>query len=119
MYETLSDDMTRTGADLIAWYLNPDRLSAERRWSRRHADSQRRLCQRFAAPVIGAVTCQDITASHTQKVVNAALTAGEDRRVHRMLSALVNAGIKVPSPSSSNPNEVRAKDRSRITSTKK
>jgi integrase len=45
-------------------------------------------------PVIGAVACQDITASHTQKIVNAAPTAGEGGRVHRMLSALVGAGIK-------------------------
>jgi len=89
-----ASNMTRPGADLIAWYLNPDRLPVERRWSRKHADSQRRLCQRFAAPVIGAVTCQDITASHTQKIVNAAPTAGEGGRVHRMLSALVGAGIK-------------------------
>jgi hypothetical protein len=89
-----ASNMTRLGADLIAWYLNPDRLPVERRWSCKHADSQRRLCQRFAAPVIGAVTCQDISASHTQKIVNAAPTASEGGRVHRMLSALVGAGIK-------------------------
>jgi len=86
--------MTRPGADLIAWYLNPGRLPAEPRWSRKHADSQRRLCQRFAAPVIGAVACQDITAGHAQKIVNAAPAAGEGGRVHRMLSALAGAGIK-------------------------
>jgi hypothetical protein len=87
-------NMTRPGADLIAWYLNPDRLPVADRWSRKHADSQHRLCQRFAAPVIGLVTCQDITVSHTQKIVNAAPTAGEGDRVHRMLSAMVGAGIK-------------------------
>ncbi|HET6190572.1 MAG TPA: tyrosine-type recombinase/integrase [Trebonia sp.] len=87
-------NMTRPGADLIAWYLNPDRLAVADRWSRKHADTQRRLCQRFAAPVIGAVTCQDVTTSHTQKIVNAAPTAGEGDRVHRMLSALVGAGLK-------------------------
>ena len=54
-------DMERPGADLIAHYLDPDRLPVAKRWSRRHADTQRRLCQRFAAPVIAAVTCQDIT----------------------------------------------------------
>lgn len=86
--------VTRPGADLIAWYLSPDRLPAERRWSRRHADSQRRLCQRFAAPVIASVTCLDITTAHTQRVVNAALTAGAGGRVHRMLSALTGAGVK-------------------------
>jgi len=87
-------NMTRPGADLIAWYLNPDRLRVADRWSRKHADTQRRLCQRYAAPVIGAVACQDITVSHTQKIVNAAPTAGEGDRVHRMLSAEVGAGLK-------------------------
>jgi hypothetical protein len=86
--------MTRPGADLIAWYLNPDRLAVADRWSRKHADTQRRLCQPFAAPVIGAVNCQDITVSHTQQIVNAAPTAGEGGRVHRILSALVGARIK-------------------------
>jgi hypothetical protein len=57
-------NMIRPGADLIAWYLDPDRLPVADRWSRKHADTQRRLCQRYAAPVIGAVACQDITVHH-------------------------------------------------------
>ena len=85
--------MTKPGADLIAHYLDPDRLPRPARWSRRHADTQRRLCERFAAPVIAAVTCQDIKTEHIQKIVNAAPTAGEGDRVRRMLSALVTAGI--------------------------
>jgi hypothetical protein len=87
-------NMERPGADLIAYYLNPDRLPAGQRWSRKHAHTQRRLCERFAAPVIDAVTCQDIKTSHTQQIVNAAPTAGEGDRVHGMLSALVAAGIE-------------------------
>jgi integrase len=87
-------NMRRPGADLIAHYLDPDRLPVQERWSRKHADTQRRLCQRFAAPVIAAVTCQDIKAGHTQKIVNAAPTAGEGDRVRRMISALVAAGIE-------------------------
>ena len=87
-------DMERPGADLIAHYLDPDRLPVARRWSRRHADTQRRLCQRFAAPVIAAVTCQDITPGHMQQIVNAAPTASEGDRLHRCLSAMVTAGIK-------------------------
>ena len=63
------------------------------RWSRKHAHTQRRLCERFAAPVIAAVTCQDIKTGHMQKIVNAAPTAGEGDRVRRMISALVTAGI--------------------------
>jgi hypothetical protein len=86
-------NMTKPGADLIAWYLNPDRLPVADRWSRKHADTQRRLCQRYATPVIGTVTCQDITVGHAQKIVNAAPTAGEGDRVHRMLSAMVSAGL--------------------------
>ena len=86
-------NMRRPGAELIAWYLSPDRLPAERRWSRKHADSQRRLCSRFAVPVIAAVACQDIRTSHTQAIVNAAPTAGEGDRVRRMISALVSAGL--------------------------
>jgi hypothetical protein len=87
-------NMTKPGADLIAWYLNPDRLAVADRWSRKHADTQRRLCQRYAIPVIDAVTCQDIAVNHTQKIVNAAPTAGEGDRVHRMLSAMIGAGLK-------------------------
>jgi hypothetical protein len=40
--------MERTGADLVAHYLDPDRLPADQRWSRKHAHTQRRLCERFA-----------------------------------------------------------------------
>jgi integrase len=87
-------DMVRPGADLIAYYLDPDRLPVGKRWSRRHADTQRRLCERFAGPVIAAITCQDITVSHMQKIVNAAPTAGEGERLYRCLSAIVTAGLK-------------------------
>ena len=86
-------DMKRPGADLIAHYLDPDRLPVAERWSRKHAHTQRRLCERFAVPVIGAVTCQDITTGHMQKIVNAAPTAGEGDRVQRMISALVSVGL--------------------------
>ena len=87
-------NMERPGADLIAYYLNPDRLPVNERWSRKHAHTQRRLCERFAAPVIGAVMCQDIETWHTQQIVNAAPTVGEGARVAGMLSALVAAGIE-------------------------
>jgi hypothetical protein len=49
-------NMERPGADLIRHYLDPDRLPVDERWSRKRAHTQRRLCERFAAPVIGAVT---------------------------------------------------------------
>jgi len=85
--------LERPGADLIAWYLSPDRHPAGQPWSRRHADTQRRLCERFVAPVIAAVCCQDIRVADMQQVVNAAPTAGEGARLARCLSAMVTAGI--------------------------
>jgi len=87
-------DMKRPGADLIAHYLDPDRLPVDKRWSRKHGHTQRRLCERFAVPVIGSVTCQDITTDHMQKIVNAAPTPGEGNRVQGMISALVSAGLE-------------------------
>jgi integrase len=87
-------NMERPGADLIAHYLDPDRLPVDERWSRKHAHTQRRLCERFAAPVIDTVTCQDIEIWHIQQIVNAAPTAGEGARAAGMLSALVAAGIE-------------------------
>jgi hypothetical protein len=86
-------NLERPGADLIAWYLCPDRHPAGRPWSRRHADTQRRLCERFVAPVIAAVCCQDIRVADMQQIVNSAPTAGEGARLHRCLSAMVTAGI--------------------------
>jgi len=85
--------MRRLGADLIAHYLDPDRLPVSARWSRKHAHTQRRLCERFAAPVIAAVACQDIKTEHTQAIVNAAPTASEGNRVRGMISALVSVGL--------------------------
>ena len=89
----VAPNMTKPGAQLISWYLTPDRLLVARRWSRRHADTQRRLCERFAAPVIGTVTCQDIKTGHIQAIANAAPTAGEGDRVRWTISAMVSAGL--------------------------
>ena len=86
--------MERPGAELIGFYLGPGRHPAHRPWSRKHADTQRRLCERFAVPVIAAVARQDIQVWHMQAIVNPAPTAGASRRVAGMLSAMVNAGIE-------------------------
>ena len=56
-------NMRRLGGDLIGHYLDPDRLAADARWSRKHADTQRRLCERFAVPVISLLACEDIKIS--------------------------------------------------------
>jgi integrase len=86
-------NMERPGAELIAYYLSPDRLPVHKQWSRKHAHTQGSLCKRFAAPVIDAVTCQDIKTGHIQQIINSAPTAGEGRRVEAMISALVAAGM--------------------------
>jgi hypothetical protein len=81
------------GSELIAFYLSADRHRAGQGWSRKHADTQRRLCQKYVAPVIGDLACEDIKTADMQVAVNAAPTAGEGDRVRRCISALVNAGI--------------------------
>jgi hypothetical protein len=43
-------------------------------------NTQRRLCERFAVPVIGDLACQDITTGHMQQIVNAALPSLACRR---------------------------------------
>ena len=68
-------------------------MPADRRWSRKHAHTQARLCERFALLVIGGLACQDITPGHMQQVVNAAPTPGEGARARGIISALVGAGI--------------------------
>ena len=86
--------MERSGADLIAWYLSPDRFPAGEQWSRKHAHTQQRLCERFVAPVISSMACQDIRIADMQRIVNAASTAQEGGRLHALISALVGAGIR-------------------------
>lgn len=46
---------------VFTYYLDPDRLPVEDRWSRKHARTRRALCERSAAPVVEAMTCQDTT----------------------------------------------------------
>jgi hypothetical protein len=67
---TGASNLKRPGADLIAFHLSPGRLPVQRQWSREHGHTQRRLCERFAVPVIGAVIGQGITAGHMQQILN-------------------------------------------------
>src|SRR5260221_5253633 len=76
-----------SGADLIAYYLSPGRHPAAAPGSRQHADTQRRLCQRYLAPVIADLACEDIKTGHMQAAVNAAPTAKEGARGRRWSSA--------------------------------
>ena len=56
----------------ITWYLSPGRRPADQAWSRKHADTQRRLCERFLLPVLGELACEDIRAADMQRALNAA-----------------------------------------------
>ena len=81
------------GADLIDWYLSPDRHPVDKPWSRSHLAGQRRLCRRFLLPVIGELPCEAITSSHLQQAINAANTADSGARVAKCAKALINVGI--------------------------
>jgi hypothetical protein len=85
-------NMLRAGDELITFYLSADRLPAERQWSRKHAETQRNLSERFLRPVIGQLTCQDIRVADMQAVVNAAPTAKEADGC-ALISALTGAGL--------------------------
>lgn len=82
-----------TGAQLIEWYLSPDRHPVDRPWSRSHLAGQRRLCRRFLLPVIGALPCETIAHTHLQQAINAANTADSGARVAKCAKALINIGI--------------------------
>ena len=86
-------NMELPGSELIGWYLSPARHPADRPWSRKHADTQARLCRKYLTPVIGQLRCEDIKTADFQAAVNAAPTAGEGDRVGRCVSALVTAGL--------------------------
>src|SRR5260221_5208730 len=99
--------LERPGADLIAYYLSPGRHAASAPWSRKHADTQRRLCTRYLAPVIADLACEDIKTGHMQAAVNAAPTAKEGARLRRCISALVGVGITGREPAHAPPQGKR------------
>ena len=53
--------MRQEGAALIAHYLAPDRLPVSKRWSRKHAHSQGRLCALYAAPAAAAMSQRSLS----------------------------------------------------------
>jgi hypothetical protein len=50
-------NMERRGADLIAFYLSPDRHPASRQWSRGHAGTQGKLCEWIVPDGVIDVDC--------------------------------------------------------------
>lgn len=59
--------LTKPGSDLIAYYLSPDRHPPGEQWSRKHADTQSYLCDRYLRPVIAHLVCQEISTGHMQR----------------------------------------------------
>jgi hypothetical protein len=70
-------NMRRPGADLIAHYRDLDRLPVKDRWSRKHADTQRRLCERFAAGHANYRITLDMYVGTTAGVLDRARAATE------------------------------------------
>ena len=88
-------DMERPGADLIAHYLDPDRLPGRRAVVPQARRTPSGGCASGSPPRSSARSpARTSRPAHMQQIVNAAPTAGEGDRVHGMLSALVAAGIE-------------------------
>jgi len=67
----------------------------DERWSRKHAHTQRRLCERFAAPVIDAVACSARDRLIVLLMARAGLRCGLRRDVH-LLPDSAALGCQVP-----------------------
>lgn len=83
----------RTGAELVAWFLSPNRLPVERAWSRSHRAAQERLCRMYILPDIGTRICDDIRVADLQAGINRAATPGQGRRAAKCVHALAIAGL--------------------------
>jgi hypothetical protein len=70
-------NMELPGSGLIAHYLDPDRLPVDDRWSRKHAHTQRRLCERFAAGHANYRITLDMYVGTTAGVLDRARAATE------------------------------------------
>jgi len=90
--EADAPNMRRPGADLIAHYLDPDRLLVKDRWSRKHADTQRRLrtigspheqLQHASCPPLAAldrrVPCRRFRSRCDWLVIEAGLTSHDGK----------------------------------------
>jgi len=59
--------MARPGVELIAHYLDPGRLPAQGQWSRKHAHTQARLCERFVPVTEGMARVARVVAAGGSK----------------------------------------------------
>lgn len=88
-------DAHRTKAkfsELIAHYLDPGRLPADKPWAPNYRADVRRYCGYILA-TIGDVPCEKIKVRHFQDAVNAATTAATGKRRAVTVKALVSVGL--------------------------
>jgi integrase len=83
------------GEHLIAHYLDPNRRPPRvTQWSVKHRDEQTRICEKYVLPVIGEVSCRELTRADFQEIINMASTASVAHHIRRTLTALMGAGLE-------------------------
>lgn len=84
----------KTMGELIERYLDPDRIpDSGEPWSAKHRYNQERMCRLFVSPHIKSVRCKDVTRVDVQRVVNAAPTQGEGKRLKVLVGSILRFGI--------------------------
>jgi integrase len=63
-------------------------------WSVKHRDEQTRICEKYVLPVIGEVSCRELTRADFQEIINQASTASVAHHIRRTLTALMGAGLE-------------------------
>lgn len=83
------------GAHLVAHYLDPARRPPRvAQWSVKHREEQTRICEKYVLPVIGEVSCRELTRADFQDIINLASTASVAHHIRRTLTALMGAGLE-------------------------
>jgi hypothetical protein len=60
-----TDNDACTGAELLAWYLSPDRLPVGKAWSRSYRTAQEHLCRMYIQPTFESLrTCRQTDRQH-------------------------------------------------------
>ena len=83
------------GAHLVGHYLDPTRRPPRvSQWSIKHREEQTRICERYVLPIIGEVSCRDLTRADFQDIIDQASTASVAHHIRRTLTALMGAGLE-------------------------
>lgn len=88
-----TDNDECTGAELIDWYLSPDRLPVDRAWSRSYQSAQEHLCRKYILPAIASLSCSQIRTSDLQNCINQASTPGQGKRLAGCVRAIIRVGL--------------------------